>query len=537
MCTEVGRQLVKCECGFGACTVCTKIYFAGRPEPPACMSCRVKFRESFLLTHFSPSYVHKELEDARRVAVVQSDDAHQLATMEHVMPLVQAYEREFAEFFTLQARARETFVYFMLARNEGNRESRGRRYRDCRLDVDDMVAAFETSSRVSEKYAAAKAEFQACYQQLRGSHGRVYLAYNAIYYWNPRRDAAEQNTAGQRLAALRDTRLMKCTTGTCNGLFYVANGSCMVCAAQHCKECAAIDGPGHACERGAAATLKFVLTQTTSCPRCHANINRSSGCDQMMCTLCNCIFSFSTGIEERGVVHNPYFFHLAADVRRRVESDRAERGLTTRLLGEAPACNAEDDLDPQCVEFDSPVFADLLERAGLWNLALEPRTTLRDLYRHVIHTERVTISLLTDQRLEDRHGEAAARGSRIAFLRGATLGRIKSGAADESWLKIPALKPVPKNWSLLSAARAPTTSMSAVKRTKNLMRLHTARKKDELRREMETTYVAATKDLFRLLLVASRADRGDVLRQMGEIQHHRHEGLKAIERKPSKKKQ
>ncbi len=115
VCVESGRPLVACPCGFGACAPCTKRFFASRPDVPSCMSCRRAFDAQFLLQYFSHAYVHAEIEDARRESVVRADEAYQLQTMEHVMPLVGAYERAYESFFEAQGRAREAYLEYMVA--------------------------------------------------------------------------------------------------------------------------------------------------------------------------------------------------------------------------------------------------------------------------------------------------------------------------------------------------------------------------------------------------------------------------------------
>jgi len=362
-----------------------------------------------------------------------------------------------------------------------------------------MVESFRTSQRrdVSQPRSALYSAYKACQIAYRLAR----IAYGEIFLWHPQRVAGEGPPP-------KTARLLGCTAEACKGLFYASDGGCMVCGTAHCVQCAAPTGPDHACERGAAASLRAVLTQSQSCPRCHACIVRSGGCDQMMCTLCNCVFSFQTGAEERGVVHNPYFFHLAAELRQQVVRDRAERGLTTRLLGEAAACDHDGVHDPLCLDFASPLFLDLLEREHLLNEPVTQTCKVRGLYQHILHVER---TVLANDDVNERFGERIARKSRVCFVRGRTLPHFRTGLAQDEFSN------VTKHWDLLVLARVQPARFSACAHAKNLMRFDTAKKKELHRFELEATYVAACKDLMRLMLAATPAERPSVLKQLAEI--------------------
>lgn len=127
----------------------------------------------------------------------------------------------------------------------------------------------------------------------------------------------------------REPRRFGCPKAGCRG-FFVHEGSathCVACTAKICELChEEATGDAHACAAGAAASISAMIKNTQSCPRCFLGIHRTSGCDQMYCTVCNTAFSYRTGrvIPANENIHNPHFFTLPAEVRARINADRAK---------------------------------------------------------------------------------------------------------------------------------------------------------------------------------------------------------------------
>ncbi len=98
-----------------------------------------------------------------------------------------------------------------------------------------------------------------------------------------------------------------CPVAGCNG--FVVGDACGVCGTAVCTRCHATVGDGHECDPGAVETIRALKRETKPCPRCHVPIYKSSGCYQMFCTQCQCVFDWGSGREiKTGVVHNPHYF-------------------------------------------------------------------------------------------------------------------------------------------------------------------------------------------------------------------------------------
>jgi len=169
----------------------------------------------------------------------------------------------------------------------------------------------------------------------------------------------------------------------------------------------------------------------------------------MMCTNCNCVFSWDTGLEarhhspaalfaaltpggrsyrqERGVIHNPHFHRLSEEARARVLAEREARGIAStreqRFLAGVPAaraCDPEAEIDYECLPLASEQFAGLLRRALPDRFQHEAAAEAR---RCILHHEEVEVGNLQRRLGSEQLGELGSRALRIARLRGAHLQR------------------------------------------------------------------------------------------------------------------
>lgn len=79
------------------------------------------------------------------------------------------------------------------------------------------------------------------------------------------------------------------------GISVIGGSTCSACSYSMCTACrCAMEPQGHVCDPAAIDSLAEILSNTKPCPVCSARINKSEGCDHMMCTGCNTHFSWKT---------------------------------------------------------------------------------------------------------------------------------------------------------------------------------------------------------------------------------------------------
>ena len=102
-----------------------------------------------------------------------------------------------------------------------------------------------------------------------------------------------------------------CPVDGCLGFLSTA-WKCGVCNIWTCPTCMEIKGPNkddpHECDPNTVESVKLLKKDTKNCPSCAAMIYKISGCDQMWCTQCHIAFSWRTGRQVNGVIHNPHFY-------------------------------------------------------------------------------------------------------------------------------------------------------------------------------------------------------------------------------------
>ena len=299
-------------------------------------------------------------------------------------------------------------------------------------------------------------------------------------------------------------RLHHCSIADCTGFFSSRDhGKCMVCRRAHCTRChVSLAGAAHECSPEDLASVRVIITSTKECPRCHANITRQSGCAQMMCTSCFCVFDYNTGLEDTGSIHNPHFFQLSKEVRQRVQQSRqggAERG---------PAVGCPD-VDVACLPFRELLAH--LEAAPLLDESESARVL--GMYQLVGHHRAEASKCRWNLNNTDSHHERTSRQFRIAYLMGV---RAYEPQADPNSrphrFYVPASRKSADKWTL-----PPKQPYTEKMYKTELMRRNTARMSLEKKTELLTTFSDAGEALLRLFLLVTKAEQADVLRQIKEL--------------------
>lgn len=84
-----------------------------------------------------------------------------------------------------------------------------------------------------------------------------------------------------------------CPKQGCRG--FVENGRCGTCSIYVCQKCREPQENGHVCKVENLQSIALLMSDSRSCPRCCAIIQRTMGCNHMHCTNCWVYFDWDTG--------------------------------------------------------------------------------------------------------------------------------------------------------------------------------------------------------------------------------------------------
>jgi hypothetical protein len=285
------------ECKQEMCADCAKTYILGLKTTAHCMGfgCRREWDPEFMEENFSSSFIAKY-----RKHVCKIDLEAEKARLQEVQPIAE-------------------------------------RRMHCIRDVRKLPASREVVARLERELRAAKARMG------RLEERAADLKYNSLRPFRQGTGASIPESGGTETAAA----MRPCPSEGCRG-FLGGNWKCPICNNTTCSKCHVVlnqadpnDGKGgtaeekapteHKCNPEDIKSVKAIEAETRPCPRCGTRIFKISGCDQMWCTVDHVAFSWSTGEEVRGVIHNPHYFQWQREmndgVAPRVAGDRGGAGV------------------------------------------------------------------------------------------------------------------------------------------------------------------------------------------------------------------
>ena len=243
------RQQVKCvSCSYECCNSCVKTYLLSTSDDPHCMNCRRAWDKDYLYAILSKSFVNTTLRKHRKDILIEREKAQ--------IPNTQAY------------------VDYLSQKQEKDEQLK---------DIKEQMKLLATN------YNKIARELH----NLNATHS----------------DSVANDNSNQ------STKLFKCPFSSCRG--YISRSKCNICKHTTCRDCMTItdiDSDGnpieeeHICDEDAKKTAQLILKETKGCPGCGERISKVSGCDQMWCTQCNIAFSWTTGNQVTGVIHNPHYY-------------------------------------------------------------------------------------------------------------------------------------------------------------------------------------------------------------------------------------
>lgn len=269
VCFETDKT-VACGCGFAACRSCVKKYLLGANDDAQCMSCRRGLTRADLVDMLGTTFVAGQYKKHREKVL---------------------YDRERALLPATQTRLANYRLAKSLMNDLAGKKAQ---LRVLKLRVEALTAEINAD--------------QVAFRRLVNTR------------YEDRRPVQPSGAA----AVARPERIMcGCPKSGCNGFALASTSACGACETKICKHCFSMENEGHTCDPGDVETAKLIQKDTKPCPRCSVPIFRSSGCYQMFCTQCQCVFDWGNGQEIRnGAIHNPHYFEwlekTGAGTRRRL---------------------------------------------------------------------------------------------------------------------------------------------------------------------------------------------------------------------------
>lgn len=253
------RKQVPCPyCQYPACLSCVKRYMLESVEDPHCMNCRRAWNRDFIDSYLSTAFRKGALKKHREDILLDREKAR--------LPLLQP--RVEARHMALESEKEISLV---------NKE----------------IAKLEHEANLLRNKVAALQRRRYRLQEI--AAGRL-------------APGTEDGTA-EKKEVRQFTQ--KCPVADCRG-FLSTQWKCGTCQTWVCHECLVPKGKDkdapHTCDEGMKATAALIKKETKPCPKCGEGISKIDGCDQMWCITCQTPFSWTTGRQVFGVVHNPHYY-------------------------------------------------------------------------------------------------------------------------------------------------------------------------------------------------------------------------------------
>lgn len=253
------RKEVKCQyCQYSVCVTCVKRYMLENVQDPHCMSCRRAWNRDFIDSYLSIAFRKGPLKKHREDILLDREKAR--------LPLLQP---------RVEARVQAEQINF---------------------DVSNM------NKKIRDLEIQLAREREAVYRLQRRQHRLREIAAG-------RAPVGTEDGTAEKKEIRQFTQ--KCPMEDCRGFLSTA-WKCGTCQTWVCPDCLVPKGKdkdaAHTCEEDAKATAALIKKETKPCPKCGMGISKIDGCDQMWCVSCQTPFSWATGRQVFGVVHNPHYY-------------------------------------------------------------------------------------------------------------------------------------------------------------------------------------------------------------------------------------
>jgi len=246
---SIHKQIV-CEygdCNFSACKACIRTYLLNTTTDPHCMHCKKVWTENFIVLHLNRSFITNDYKLHRRQLLLDRE----ISKMPETMHAAEKYQR---------------------------------------IDQQKTI-----STNLLEQIKEARKQLSELHQK-----------------WNDSNVTLHQIKNGKdTVIAERKKFIMPCPNNDCRG-YLSSQYKCDMCNLHTCSSCHELIGytkdDPHICKEENVQSAELIKKETKPCPTCGTRISKISGCDQMWCPECHKAFSWSTGLVDNGIIHNPHFY-------------------------------------------------------------------------------------------------------------------------------------------------------------------------------------------------------------------------------------
>jgi hypothetical protein len=343
--TTVKRKVITCPhdlgdgtpCNAVCCSECARNYIRSKPSSH-CFKCKTIWSDSFLYQHFPKTWVNGELITLQSLIVLDQQKAILPQTM------IEISREEMQENMHEMEEQLESLDYTI-------------QYSIRNKSPDFMIQEY---LQASERTALKLIELSEKYN-----------------------------------LPITAKNCLPCFTKGCRGfIFEQSNFTCKLCQSKFCLECYdVINQEDHVCNDQTKRTIQLIKSDTKPCPKCKEMIYKVSGCDQMFCTICTCLFSWSTGRIDTGIGHNPHYREWKQQQDSEAKGSTTEsttyfeildqaRKLQTMLISSSTPSSSTDECQEKILQNFIPCLVYLIKKSHQLKTELDtkfdPITCYRD---------------------------------------------------------------------------------------------------------------------------------------------------------------
>lgn len=303
------RSPVTCfKCETTVCRACIQQYLLqDATAEPHCAGCRTAWPQEFQAANLTATFRNGPLKAHRRAVLLERERAQLPAAM----PDAVAYKAAAAFLKEHDAHLKqltaaiygcEAYKALSALRDACDADIRaaGNDFRD-RVRYINSSAYAEHKARIDAASAAWKAETEEACRELQALNDLLHEPRIVIANFGRTADAAQAHQQQQYKYTY------KCMREGCAG--YLKDWCCELCETVVCADCREIkSSAAHTCDPTAVESVAAISAQAKPCPKCATLISKVDGCDQMWCTQCRTAFSWTSGVIETAVIHNPHYY-------------------------------------------------------------------------------------------------------------------------------------------------------------------------------------------------------------------------------------